>query len=261
MMLKRYEAIGYGLAFVALCGFLLGWKIFVSPERPEETAELQKRLSVTANNISSPAASDNADDFLKYYAVNIAHTPPFKSRFIGYGIYLGQGIVLTAAHVVGRSSGYAHPHVLIAGLDLPATVLKQGSPEHTDLALLSVDPERLPISLQLRRNPLCKEPLQVGTRVIIVNTERTAQSQIISPLLIPQQFRSKYPTLIVEPQNSGSGVFDAERKCLIGIMSARVKKLAYQTDAGRTTLKDDGYAGYFVPVSKGATFIPPQYRF
>jgi hypothetical protein len=161
-MLKRYETIGYGLAFVALCSFLLGWKMLVAPQRPEEIAELQKRLNITAENVSTPVVSENADDFLKIYAVNVAHTPPFKSRFIGYGIYLGQGIVLTAAHVVGHWPGYAQPHVLIAGLDLPASVLKQGSPEHTDLALLSVDQERLPISLQLRRNPLCKEPLQVS---------------------------------------------------------------------------------------------------
>jgi hypothetical protein len=260
-MLKRYETIGYGLAFVALCSFLLGWKMLVAPQRPEEIAELQKRLNITAENVSTPVVSENADDFLKIYTVNVAHTPPFKSRFIGYGIYLGQGIVLTAAHVVGHWPGYAQPHVLIAGLDLPASVLKQGSPEHTDLALLSVDQERLPISLQLRRNPLCKEPLQVGTNVIVAYPERTARSQIISPLLIPSQYRSKFPTLISEPQGSGSGVFNAERKCLIGIMSARVKQLAYQDEAGRTTLKDDGYAGYFVPVSKGATFIPPQYRF
>ena len=53
MMLKRYETIGYGLAFVALFGFLLGWKIFVAAEQPEEVAELRKRLNVTAENISS----------------------------------------------------------------------------------------------------------------------------------------------------------------------------------------------------------------
>ena len=260
-MLKRYDTIGYVLVFIALCGFLLGWKILVAPERPEDVAARQKQINITAANVSAPGASENADDTLKIYAVNVVHTPPFKSLFIGYGIYLGQGVVLTAAHVVGRMPGYFRPRVLIAGQDLPATVLKRGSPQDTDLALLSVDQERLPISLRLRRNPQCKEPLLVGTKVIVVYPERTVHSQIISPLLIPSQFRSKFPTLINEPQGSGSGVFNAEKKCLIGIMSGRITKYASRGESGRMTMRENGFAGYFVPVSKGATFIPPQYRF
>jgi hypothetical protein len=89
-----------------------------------------------------------------------------------------------------------------------------------------------------------------------VYPERTARSQIISPSLVPAQYRSKYPTLITEPQGSGSGVFNADRKCLIGIMSARVPKYAYQNDGRRISFKENGYAGYFVPAVSGANFIP-----
>ena len=91
--------------------------------------------------------------------------------------------------------------------------------------------------------------------VVVVYPERTVRSQIISPLLIPQQYRAKYPTLINESQGSGSGVFSADKKCLIGIMSARVTKFSYQGSKGFMTARENGYAGYFVPVSKGSTFL------
>src|SRR5262249_5667885 len=155
---------------------------FSARPSPESAAEYEKRMQVTAANTYAPAQI--ADDTLKIYAVNVVHTAPFKDPFIGDGIYLGNGLVLTAAHVVGRWPSYTNPRVLIACLDLPGKVLKAGSPAKPDLALLSVDQTRLPVSLQLRRNPVCKEPPQVGMNVIVVYPERTVRSQMISPLLI-----------------------------------------------------------------------------
>ena len=260
-MLKRHQTVTYGLVFLALLGFLLGWKLMVARERPENIAGYQKQIEVTAANTIAPPATGNTDESLRIYGVNVIHTPPFKSPFIGYGIYLGEGLVLTAAHVLGRLPSYTNPRVLIAGQDLPAKVLKQGSLEQADLALLAVDQKLLPAILQLRRNPQCKDPLQVGTNVVVVYPERTVRSQIISPLLIASELRAKFPTLITEPQVSGSAVFNAEKKCLIGIMSRRITKYAYQREKGLMTQRENGYAGYFVPVSKGSSFIPQQYRF
>jgi hypothetical protein len=96
-------------------------------------------------------------------------------------------------------------------------------------------------------------------RVVIVYPERTVRSQIISPLLIPKEYRSKFPTIINESQGSGSGVFNADKKCLIGIMSARVTKFAYQGANGALTMRENGYAGYFVPVSKRSPFFQPEH--
>ena len=256
-MLNR-ESIAYVLAFIVLIGFLAGWKFFSARESPEFLAQLKNIREITSANVSAPAASENPDDSLRIYGVHVVHTPPFKDPFIGYGIYIGQGLVLTASHVVGRVPGYSSPRVVIAGKDLPAKVLKQGAPEHTDLALLSVDQTLLPISLQLRRAPLCRFPLQVGMQVVVVYPERTVRSQIISPLQIPKEYRSKFPTLINDSQGSGSGVFSADKKCLIGIMSARVTKFAYQGTKGAMTMRENGYAGYFVPASKGSPFPQPN---
>ena len=45
------------------------------------------------------------------------------------------------------------PSVRIAGLDLPANVVKEGAFERVDLTLLSVDEQKLPVSLRELRMP------------------------------------------------------------------------------------------------------------
>jgi len=211
--------------------------------------------------ISAPVHAQTSDDSLKIYAVNIVKTRPLKKQFTGYGIYLGRGMVITAAHVVGHWPVFTHPRVLIAGQDLRANVIKLGSFEQTDLALLSVDETKLPVSLRLRRNPICETAPSVGMAVVVVAPEETHRSQVISPLLIAPELRSKFDTLISSPEGSGMGVFDAERKCLLGIMSARVQKYNYQPRNRRIVGGTISFAGYFVPASKITNFIPPKFRF
>jgi hypothetical protein len=59
---------------------------------------------------------------------------------------LGNGLVLTAAHVVG-SAARTRPSVRIAGMDQPAKAIKEGNIERVDLTLLSIDEQKLPIYL------------------------------------------------------------------------------------------------------------------
>jgi hypothetical protein len=216
---------------------------------------------ILANQISAPGGAQTIDDSLRVYAVNVVKTSPFEKPFVGYGIYLGRGAVITAAHVVGHWPYFTHPHVRIAGQNLAATVVKEGSFEQTDLALLSVPEDSLPVSLRLRRNPLCKMPPTVGMRVIDVVPEKTTRLQIISPLLIEPTLRIRFNTLINSPQSSGSGIFDAERKCLLGIVSAEVATYRNKIQNGHVIGTIAGSAGYFVAAAKIASFIPPDYHF
>jgi hypothetical protein len=213
-----------------------------------------------AIHLSTPVHAQTSDDSLTIYAVNVVKTPPFRKKFIGDGIYLGQGIVITAAHVVGHWPFFTHPRVLIAGQDLPAKVIKEGSFEQIDLALLSVEADRLPISLQMRRNPLCKTNPKIGTEVVDVVPGETVRSQTISPMLIAPELRNRFDTLISTVQGSGSGLFDAERKCLLGIVSAQIPKYKYQKKNGQIVGTSNGFAGYFVPASEIAKFIPPNFH-
>jgi hypothetical protein len=95
-----------------------------------------------ADHIQSTDQARPTDDSLRLYAVDIWQDPP-QSWGPGRGVYLGKGLVLTAAHVVG-STAHTKPRVHIAGMELPATAIREGNVERVDLTLLSVDEQRLP---------------------------------------------------------------------------------------------------------------------
>jgi hypothetical protein len=218
-------------------------------------------IIITMINIPTPLHAQADDKALQIYAVNVVKTPPFKKPFTGYGVYLGQGLVLTAAHVVGHWPFFTHPRVLLAGQDLPVTIIKQGSFETTDLALLSVDAERLPVSLRLRRNPICKIPPRIGMEVVDVEPQATTRAKIISPFLIRPSLQQRFDSLMDSPKASGSAIFDPERKCLLGIVSAKVEKYAYGMWKGRVVWAPSGYAGYFVSAAKITNFLPQDIRY
>lgn len=214
----------------------------------------------------SPHAEDqddisNLDASLKIFAVHVVKTTPLQKPFTGLGVYLGHGTVLTAAHVIGRFGVLKDPHVLIAGQNLPAKIIKEGSLEGTDVTLLSVDEATLPMTLRLRRNPLCKQFPLVGEDVVIAVPERTTRAHIISPDQIHPRYRSRFNTLISRVAGSGSGVFDAAKGCLLGIISRKTNKFDYRKVYGRWHVVPDGEAGYFVPASQIADFLPAEYRF
>jgi hypothetical protein len=204
------------------------------------------------------AHGDETDDSLRAYAVNIVRDPP--QEWTGYGIYLGNGLVITAAHVVGRFSK-TKPSVRFGALLLPSKLIKEGSLEGADLTLLSIDEEQLPVSLRLRRMPLCENAPWVGEPVIVAVPEGTARSRIMSPFLIPKVHRTRFSTVIPDVAttgNSGSGVFDATRKCLLGIMSRKIEVRSIGAD-GNIVPKD--IAKYFVPASTIRGFISTEHRF
>jgi S1-C subfamily serine protease len=165
----------------------------------------------------------------------------------GSGIYLGSGLVITAAHLTDPNSQMS---VHLAGMDLPATVLKQGSFEDVDLSLLKID-ENNPRVGPLPQMPLCLAPPWPGDAVIVVDAERATKSHIVSPQLLPLSLRTNFSTLIADVAstgNSGSGVFDPSHKCLLGVMS---RKFSAHTAKG-----DKDIAKYFVPAAVIRSFIP-----
>lgn len=202
----------------------------------------------------------NTDASLRVYAVNVVKTRFFRP-WKGYGIYLGRGAVITAGHVVGHFPYLTHPRVRIAGQELAATVEKQGSLQTTDLALLSIDKTRLPVSLRLRLNPLCKGSLRVGEPVVVVVPQKTARARVLTPLAIAPEVRAKFGTIISDTAVavSGSGVFDAHKKCLLGIISRKIPIIKFQQSGHtRTTIQ---FAKYFVPAPIIAKFLPSEFRF
>ena len=207
------------------------------------------------------ACAQAPDDSLNIYAVNVVKTRPFQQQFTGSGIYLGNGLVITAAHVVGHWPFFTRPRVLIGGQDLRAKIIKNGSFEEIDLALLSINETQLPMSIQLRRDPLCTSDPKTGMEVIDVNPTGTTRAHIISPLTISPKLQRRFNTLIDTVEPSGSGLFDAEKKCLVGIISAKVLEYTNKREGGHIVPVATGFAGYFVPASTIIDFIPPTYHF
>ncbi len=208
---------------------------------------------------SGPSLAQSPDDSLKVYAVNILGSP--DQTWSGYGVYLGKGLVLTAAHVVGHVWS-TRPRVLIAGQDLPANVIKEGSFDSVDLTLLSVDETSLPIGLRMRREKLCQTAPAPGDNVIVAIPEGTARSRILSPKLLPAGMQERFGTVIgdvARTGNSGSGVFDAAKRCLLGIMSRKIQLVKMRKDNGAKVVQD--VAKYFVPAATIAEFIPVELRF
>jgi Trypsin-like peptidase domain len=164
----------------------------------------------------------------------------------GSGVYLKSGLIITAAHLTAIDATMS---VRIAGVVLPAKVLKQGSAEDVDLSLLLVDEQKLPA--RLPRLQLCEAPPWPTDPVIVVDARRASQSHIVSSQVLPYTWRSKFPTLIGDVTttgNSGSGVFDPKRKCLLGIISGKF--------TSHTTEGDKEIAKYFVSAAAIRDFMP-----
>lgn len=204
------------------------------------------------------AQSNQAD--LKAFAVHINRTP--RQPWPGYGVYLGNGLILTAAHVAGNVA-QTKPHVVIAGRDLPAALVKQGNLEGVDLTLLSIDGAKLPVRLQMRRMPLCAQAPYPGETVIVAIPEGTAPSRILPRQAIPADLRARFGTAIADVAstgNSGSGVFDAADLCLLGIVSRKISVTRQPLKIGGPSRTAD-IAKYFVPAAAIKAFIPQSVSF
>ncbi len=215
-------------------------------------------LAIALTPVPVTAQTDPAD--LTALAVHINRTP--QQSWPGYGIYLGNGLILTAAHVAGEFA-QTKPRVVIAGQDLPATLVKEGTLDTIDLTLLSIDGTKLPVSLQMRRTPLCKHPPFAGERVVVAIPEGTAPSKILPRQAIPADLRGRFDTVIADVAttgNSGSGVFDARDLCLMGIMSRKISVTTRPLIVGAPPRTID-IAKYFVPAAQIKAFIPPNVSF
>jgi hypothetical protein len=201
---------------------------------------------------TSGAQPDPTDNSLQTYAVQMLQGSP---QFVaGAGVYLGNGLAITASHVAGPN----HPAVRIDGIDVPAKMIKRGSFDTIDLALFSVDQEKLTDSLRSLHMPLCAGPPQVGAPIILAAPQGGTRSTILSPLVLSPTDRTKWPTLISDVETSGksgSGVFDAEKRCLHGILSALVSGTKITDPIERIKV-----GTYFVPANIIQSFAPAGTR-
>jgi hypothetical protein len=115
-----------------------------SPARIFETSCWLRSLLAAVSLLAfwiQPSYADQQDETFLIYAVKIA-MPTWQ----GNGIYLGKGLFLTAAHVVGRV-WLTRPKIVIGAQTFATRVVKEGASGGIDLALLAVEESLLPMRL------------------------------------------------------------------------------------------------------------------
>jgi hypothetical protein len=216
-------------------------------------------IAAFCSGSAAHAQSEPSDADLTPYAVHVNRTP--RQSWPGYGVYLGNGLILTAAHVPGEVA-QTKPRIEIGGLDLPATLVKQGWFETNDLTLMSVDATELPLRIRMRRMALCPKPSFPGEAVVVATPEGPARSHIVPARVAPPNVRGRFSTLIGDVAttgNSGSGVFDARNQCLLGIISRKIT-VWKPTPPGAPRQTMD-VAKYFVPAAEIRAFLPDGVTF
>jgi hypothetical protein len=139
----------------------------------------------------------------------------------GSGVYLGGGLILTAAHVVTLNPADQTATVIMDGWQTAAKIAAI-APNGLDLALLKIDPAALSGQRRsLTPVHLCTAPSVANQPVIVaaqgmVSPSKTVAAPIRSPALTGDWtdiLATGYPH-----GSSGGGVFDAEKGCVIGII-------------------------------------------
>jgi hypothetical protein len=111
----------------------------------------------------------------------------------------------------------------------------------------------------MRRMPLCENRPWPGEPVIAAVPEGTVRSHVVWPAFLASNIQRRFSTTISDVTtitNSGSGVFDAGQKCLLGIISRKITR-----SNGTEAESQQDIAKYFVPAQIIRAFIPPEYRF
>jgi hypothetical protein len=203
------------------------------------------------------AMSDEAGELTRY-AVEVVKQPGVA--WLGFGIYLGQGLVITAAHVVAKRQSTG-PIIIVAGRQLASTVIKYGDFDSVDLAIVKVDETALPYKVRhLSPVTVCDDDPHVGQRVVVVVPDNIAPSHITSPDQFSSPEMRGFRTLIADVDttgNSGSGVFDATSGCLLGIMSRKIEEFSVRRQNGIETRRPKMRAKYFIPASSIREFAAP----
>ena len=167
-------------------------------------------------------------------------------------MYLGNGLVITAAHVPGNFAD-TKPRVVMGGVDMPSGPCQAGivGGRRPDAAVRRrgrasrPDAHATPAALRHCR------PIP-GESVVVVTPETAARSHVLPPTAVPRDLRARFDTVIGDVAttgNSGSGVLDARKSCLLGIISRKISRRADERRSRRARA-DPGHREVLRPGQK-----------
>jgi hypothetical protein len=144
----------------------------------------------------------------------------------GSGVLIGNGLVLTAAHVIAINPQDPKVTVYLDQRRIDGLVALSGQNDHVDLALIKVDPGALPAaSRDLGAVAVCSHNPGPAQPVVVAAMGKTSEE---TTLLRADPIKditdpARYSTMLAagHPKGaSGGGVFDSRQGCLAGILVA-----------------------------------------
>ena len=172
----------------------------------------------------------------------------------GSGVYLGNGLVLTAAHVVTVDPENPKVTVVVDGWRRDAVVIKNGHKDNLDLALIRVLPQGL--SEQRKAQPqvaICDSNPTPSQPVIVAAMGNVSDAATISTPITSDGQAGTWTNLLssgFHHGNSGGGVFNPKQGCLWGIINIELSG-----NVGGRFLDLTA----FVPATKIAPFLGEYY--
>lgn len=169
----------------------------------------------------------------------------------GSGVFLGGGLVLTAAHVVTVNAGDPAVSVILDGWKIDSKVASIGI-NGLDLALLRVDPSTL--SIQRQNQPaqaICPSDAAPNQPVAVASEGKVTLSKTVNAPIRSDNFNGDWTDVLDGGYHhgaSGGGVFDAQRGCLLGVLTLEASRPAGSYGPALDFTR-------FVPASKIAPFL------
>jgi hypothetical protein len=140
---------------------------------------------------------------------------------IGSGVYLGDGKVLTAAHVVAVDPANKTATVILDGWRVEASIAAIDR-DKRDLALLRIPPATLSLLRQTQRPaPLCLGDPPAGRQMLVAAQGMVTPAATVATAITSDGKSGQGTNLLstgFHQGNSGGGVFDPEQGCLWGII-------------------------------------------
>ena len=144
----------------------------------------------------------------------------------GSGIFLGEGLVLTAAHVVKADPSNPNVTVILDGIALKGVVVKTGQLENLDLALVKLDPQTLTVRRRTQTLiAICKTNPGPNQAVVVASVGAITHAKTISTPITSDGQSGSWTNLLstgYHPGNSGGGVFNPQIGCLWGIINVEL---------------------------------------
>ena len=179
----------------------------------------------------------------------------------GSGVYLGDGLVLTAAHVIEWDLAHPAVTILIDGVRTPGTLAFDGTRRGIDLALVKLGSEMLSVKrIEQAGVPVCARDAATSKPVTVAALGQVTESvTLASPIMregnktVSTAGQTNILATGYHPGNSGGGVFDPVSHCLMGILSFELGGILPGSG------KQVDYTA-FVPASRIAPFLNAYQR-